>query len=178
MKDIAQHYLKKIVTSDKYLSSSPVRDESLLYPPFLDLVNESIGVFSETHQGDPFPFKTETYRSNTLQLKYFNQKASKIKANGMHHYGIACDIAFKVNGEVTWNGDYKLLRECFKAQGLFLLGTWDMGHVQFIPATSTAQNRLRNEVSNAVKDFQKKYNLKVDGVVGKNTISKAKQVFL
>lgn len=175
-KAIAKNYLEKVITSVSYTSNSPVRDKSLLHKPFYDKVLAGISLFNQSHP-DVEVVLTETYRSNTLQLQYYNSGASKIRKNGMHHYAIAADCAFKVNGQLTWNGDYKLLRECFAGKGLNLLGLWDMGHVQYIPATATDQNALRSEVDLAVRKFQKDNGLVSDGIVGPKTIAMAKKKF-
>lgn len=174
MKAIADFYIKSLIKSDKYFSPNPVKDETLLYPPFLNKVKASISEFNKTYPNIDVIF-VETYRSNTLQLTHFNNGASKIKKNGMHHYGIAVDIAFKINGKFSYNGDYKLLRECHRKQGLELLGVWDMGHVQFVKVSEQAT--LRNAVDRAVRNFQFDNGLTVDGVVGKKTQAKAKEIF-
>lgn len=173
-KNIAQNYLENVTTSQYYFSKNPVKDTDLLFQPFLKKVTAAVSVFNKTHPESEVLF-TETYRSNTLQMIHFNNGASKIKKNGMHHYSIAVDCAFKINGKFTYNGDYRLLRECMKNQGLYLLGLWDMGHVQHIPVAD--QISLRVEVDAAVKKFQKDNGLNPDGDVGSKTIAKAKQVF-
>lgn len=176
IKDVAQDYLKKVITSPFYFSKTPCKDLTILHGPFRDLLNASVSDFNEKYTDVEVLF-VETYRSNTLQQMYFNSGASKIRKNGMHHYAIAVDCAFKINGKFTYNGDYKFLRQCFKDNGLSLLGLWDMGHVQYIPATATDQNALRNEVDRAIRKFQKDNGLISDGMIGPKTIAKAKEVF-
>ena len=176
IQNISQHYLKKLIISDSYLSNTPCREKALLYPDFYILVQQGISQFNQIRANVEVVL-IETYRSNTLQECYYNSGASKIRKNGMHHYGIAADCAFKVDGNLTFNGDYKNLRSCFLNVGLYILGLWDAGHVQFIPATTGDQNVLRKAVNKAVINFQNENGLDADGIVGKLTIQKAKQIY-
>jgi len=171
---IAEHYIKKLIPSAGYNSPNPCRDTGLLFGDFYKLVKKGIKEFNKVHP-DAEVILVETYRSNKLQEQYFNSGASKIRKNGMHHYAIAADCAFKVSGKLTWNGDYKTLRQCFDDAGLELLGLWDAGHVQFIPVAGQAS--LRSAVDKAVREFQRKNGLTADGIVGPKTIAKAKELY-
>ena len=140
---IANWFKSKIPNDPRFNSVSPIKDTSLLYPPFYSLLQQSLTEFENSHS-----YKTtviETYRSNALQLKYYNQGASQIKSDGMHHYGIAADIAFIINGKVSYNGDYTKLRNIFTKNGLTIIGDWDKGHVQYIPVNQ--QQQLRDLVA-------------------------------
>jgi len=172
---ISAHFLSNLVTSDNFLSSSPVKDPALLFPLFGEKLSRSIAAFNKKYPGIEVVF-VETYRSNTLQLIHYNNGASKIKKDGMHHFGIAADLAFKINGVFSYKGDYTYLRQCHANQGLNLIGAWDIGHVQYIPVSE--QSALRLTVNNAVIKFQKFYDLKPDGIIGSKTIAKAKEIFL
>lgn len=174
LRDIAAHYVSKLISNPLYNSANPVRDTALLFPAFLTLLTQAIKLFNARYPDIKVVF-VETYRSNTLQLIHFNNGASKIRKDGMHHFAIAVDCFFNVDGKNTYNGDYKFLRECFSQVGLTLLGLWDMGHVQMIPISD--QQNLRNEVAKAVKRFQSENGLVADGIVGKKTIAKAKEIF-
>ncbi|RPI18740.1 MAG: peptidoglycan-binding protein [Ignavibacteriae bacterium] len=170
--EIAEHYLSKIVTSNYYLQSNPVKEIELLYPGFKALLNKLRFNF-------PVQFAyTETYRSNTLQKQYYSQGLSKIKTNGMHHYGIAADLIFIIDGQRTYKGPFDKLHTAYESVGgpdLGSLENWDAGHLQFIPVVE--QNRLREEVNAAVLRFQRKQGLKIDGIIGPNTIAAAKKFY-
>jgi hypothetical protein len=171
MKNIAIHYISKIITSSKFYSANPVNDVNLLYPDFFSILKIAMNEFKQRY--DYEVAIVETYRSNTLQQIYFNSGASKIKRDGMHHYGIAADLAFKRNGKITYQGNYEYLRELLKKNKLHLLGAWDLGHVQFIPVSE--QSNLRNTIYEQIKLFQKTNGLKIDG---NETIKKAKEIYL
>ena len=146
MKAIAEHYYKVIRTSDKFNTKSPCNDIDLLYPEFKEKIDTLISAYLEEHQTEPYIL--ETYRSNTMQLIYFNRGASKIRTNGMHHYGIAVDIVGKdKHGNIDWDVlDYEWLRHyAVKELGLTVL-SWELAHFQFIPVSK--QQELRNVVSN------------------------------
>lgn len=174
MENIADFFLKKLITDERWNSKNPVGDQALLVPEFLDRLNTCVGIYKQTYPGQSVTF-TETYRSNALQLKYYNQGASKIKENGMHHYGIAADSIFIINGKRSYKGDVVLLRKIYVDNGLTILGMWDALHVQLIPVGK--QQLLRKTVVNRLKAFQKEQGLQQTGLVDSATIEKAKAVF-
>ena len=174
MEPIADFFLKHLIVSPGFNSPNPVDDQNLLFPGFLSLWQTCVEQYKETHPNHDLTF-TETYRSNVLQEKYFNQGASKIRVNGMHHYGIAGDAIFIIDGEQTYKGDINLLREIYVQNDLTILGTWDLFHVQFISVGR--QQALRDQVTATIKTFQAANGLDDDGKVGPLTIAKAKEVF-
>lgn len=145
--EIAEFFVRKLMPNPKFDSTEPNTDQSLLFPAFLDRVQFCISLYRTSHENQDIAF-TETYRSNALQLIHYNNGASKIKANGMHHYGIAADCIFVINGRRTYKGDVMGLRKIFKDNELVILGMWDAFHVQFIPVSE--QSALRNEVRKLV----------------------------
>jgi hypothetical protein len=175
MKKIADFFLAKLVTNSKFNSASPNNDKALLLPDFYSAIQKCISIFQQAYPEVNIDF-TETYRSNELQLIHFKNGASKIKKNGMHHYGIAADCIFIVKGKRTYKGDITLLRKIYKENGLFVLGNWDPLHVQFIDVPT--QQTLRDNVSGSIKIFQTRYNIPATGEADAATIKKAKQVFL
>jgi hypothetical protein len=173
-KKIADFFLQKLVIHPKFNSVSYNSDQSLLFPDFLAKVKTCVAKYNDAHHGQDVTF-TETYRSNALQLKHFNNGASKIKANGMHHYGIAADSIFVIGGKKTYKGDVMGLRKIYKDNGLFLLGMWDSMHVQFIPVSQQAA--LRTAVKDRLIAFQKANNLAQTGDADAATIAMAKKKF-
>jgi hypothetical protein len=142
--NIGTHYRNIITLSECFNSPAPVRDTELLLP---DFYNTLIFCFNEYQKKYPSQnvFITETYRSNSLQLKYFKQGKSKIRKNGMHHFGIAADVAFLISGKLSYKGDYNYLRKLFRENNLTVLD-WELGHVQYIPVQE--QSALREEIEN------------------------------
>jgi hypothetical protein len=49
----------------------------------------------------------ETNRSQHRQRELFDQGATKLRAVGVHHYGLACDIVRVVNGEPSLEGRFR-----------------------------------------------------------------------
>jgi hypothetical protein len=147
MKEIAKFFQSVLFKSKKFNSATPVSDQDLLYPPFLAKLQSCIKQYQKTYPNQDITF-TETYRSNTLQMIHYNNGASKIKKNGMHHYGIAADSIFIINGKKSYKGDVLLIRKIYQANGLTILGMWDALHVQYISVGE--QQGLRDEVGRLV----------------------------
>jgi peptidoglycan hydrolase-like protein with peptidoglycan-binding domain len=174
--DIAEWYIKKLVTSSEYFSPNPVRVYGLLFPDFKDLMNE---LFLEATKININLISLETYRSNVLQLEYYHAGASGIPKNGMHHYGIACDTIFKdKTGHLTYKGPYAKMHEIYESLGgpdLGKLEINDAGHFQLIPISQ--QNDLRSEVDHVIRAFQDVQGLVIDGIVGPKTQAAAKEYY-
>jgi len=147
--DIAIHFTNVIKKSTEYKTDtlSMVRNPALLEPIFgrkIDTLCENV-----LNKGVKVK-RMETFRSNANQLAAYNRGASKVKAYGMHHFGIAQDIlCLDSKGKIIDNGsakEYSLLRaEALKLE-LFLLPLWDAGHMQGIAVDQ--QNAMRNFVLN------------------------------
>jgi hypothetical protein len=173
-KKIADFFLQTLVPHPKFNSTSFNSDQSLLFPDFLTKVKSCVAKYNAAHSGQDVTF-TETYRSNALQLKHFDNGASKIRANGMHHYGTAADSIFVIGGKKTYKGDVMGLRKVYKDNGLFLLGMWDSMHVQYISVSDQAA--LRAAVKDKLIAFQKANNLPQTGDTDSATIAMAKTKF-
>jgi hypothetical protein len=169
--DITKHYIEKILPSNEFLLNKPCKNLELLLPAFRELIEKLTEKFNL--------FIVETYRSNALQQKYYSIGASKIKINGMHHFGTAIDVCFIDDfGTPTYRGNFAKLHEAAESLGLPDLGKleiWDAGHFQFIPIEN--QHDLRDIVKQAVKVFQAANNLVIDGIAGNKTHAKAVEVY-
>lgn len=172
-KQIATHYISKIAPSKDFRNPAPVKNMNLLFKPFREKLESAIKKFNEKYPGVEVLIY-ETYRSNILQQKYFTAGVSRIRQNGMHHFGIAADCAFRINGKFSYSGDYKHLHKCFKDEGLVRL-SWEEAHIQLIPVSS--QEQLRNEVNKEIKKFQTENGLTVDGIIGIKTLGKLSEVY-
>ncbi len=137
---LKEHYDNTIRPSKKFYSMNPVNDLGLLFPEFLEKLIVCFAKYNEKYPEHDI-YVVETYRSNELQRKYYKERKSKIRMNGMHHFGIAADVAFYIDGEFSYKGNYDFLRKIFKEEGLTVLN-WELGHVQMIPVSE--QGELRN----------------------------------
>lgn len=141
--DIAQHYKNVLCKSPYFNSSKPVTDINLLYPPFKNLLSQSIQEFQNSYPGVMVGIG-ETYRGLPLQ-KYYKSVGSSKTSSGTHPLGIAADT--------TVNKKYlNALRAIYKKNGLTILGMWDPGHVQYIPINlqAAAWSAVNNICSNDI----------------------------
>lgn len=191
LSNLSEHYLKVICLSDDYNSPYPVGNPELLYPPFRDLIDELISKYNEVNTDDDCPYLYETFRSHALQNIYYYRGASKIRGGnilsaGMHHLGLAVDIInlednngnkIKDKGEsVDWtNINYITMRSISRPLGIYDLGGYEVCHFQGVPVSEQAN--VRREIYNGVINFQKENGLQPDGIVGKHTISKLKELY-
>ncbi|MFA5404921.1 MAG: peptidoglycan-binding protein [Ignavibacteria bacterium] len=143
--DIAKHFHSVIKLSKEYQENRAVacNNPELLFPDFKDIID----ILERNCIADGISIsRRETFRTNALQLSYYKSGASKIKLNGMHHYGIAQDIlCLDEKGGIIQSGsakEYKQMRKLASSLGLHLLGEWDAGHFQFI--ATNMQNQLRS----------------------------------
>ena len=164
----AEHFCKKIVTSNEYFNNGVHGNPNLLFPTLKAKADE---VCSEVDN----LFIFETYRSNERQKDLHSKGWSKIEQYGMHYYGIAVDLVFKDDGKWTWDGDYKTVREKYKEKGLIVLGSWDMAHAQMV--TVSQQSNLRNTVRKTVMDYQAQCGLRADGDAGIKTQQAFRKLF-
>lgn len=141
--ELRKHYQNVIRVSEYYNIIKPCNETSLLFPPFYEKIKELISAYLEDHE--TMPYILETYRSNDLQKIYYNRGASKIRKNGMHHFGIAVDLVAKdENDHIRYDVlDYQWIRKKAREMSLFMLD-WEDAHIQDIPVG--LQNQLRNEV--------------------------------
>lgn len=173
-KEITDHYLQKILTSDKFLSPGVVSDVDLLVPSFASKVELLRKEYIEYHKSVPVIY--ESFRSDVRQLQCFQSGASKIKTAGMHHFGVAVDIiALDSNNKPSWNIlNYFDLHRYANTLGLTVLN-FEACHFQLISVSE--QNFLRCQVTNAIKDFQRQSNLTPDGIPGPKTRAALRAIY-
>ena len=131
------------------MSTARVSDPGILYAPFAFVI---IKLFAAARSENLSVCIFETYRSQERQLALFNQGATTLKKNGMHHFGIATDVVFlTANGNPSWaaNNNWARLGKIGQDLGLEWGGAWsgfvDKPHFQLIPATVEAQAKIINE---------------------------------
>ena len=140
---------EKIITNAVYASTHRVSDVDILYPPFCCSV---IRIFAAARSENLTICVYETYRSQERQLELFNNGATKLKKNGMHHFGVAADLVFvDAQNNPRWDAKYNWARLGVIGQGLGLEwgGSWssfvDKPHFQLVPATVADQAKIINE---------------------------------
>ena len=76
----------------------------------------------------------ETYRSKERQEMLYEQKATQLRQVGVHHYGLAFDVAVIRNGVADWKAEnYAFLKPLAMRNNLVWGGNWqfkDLGHFQ------------------------------------------------
>lgn len=137
-------YDKKIKSYPAYSATKLVSDLDVLYPPFAVHIVKIFAIARK--EGLPVCIY-ETYRSQERQLELFNKGVTKLKTNGMHHFGVATDIVFLDDkNNPSWGEKYnwKRLGEIGKSMGLIWGGDWpwDKPHFQLIPATAVDQAKI------------------------------------
>lgn len=137
-------YQDKIKQHKQYQSLKVISDIDVLYPPMAFLI---IKLFINAYKEGLKVCIFETYRSQERQLDLFNKGTSKIKSNGMHHFGVATDIVFRNEKNYPiWRGSWDVLGKIGKDLGLYWGGDWkgfiDCPHFQLIPATVADQAKI------------------------------------
>jgi len=115
-------FFKDIIMPDKRARSTKVIDDLDLLEPVTRKIVASIIMDAKKKGVEYMVF--ETFRSKERQLQLFKQGASKLKNVGVHHYGLACDIVRKVDGQPSWKGDFSLLGKLAHSYGLLWGGDW------------------------------------------------------
>jgi hypothetical protein len=114
-------YTDVIARDARFRSAARVNDNSLLEPATRQLVERLIAAAKQIGI-DVMVF--ETYRSQERQQALFECGATKLRAVGVHHYGLACDIVRVVGGEPCWKGDFTFLGQLAQSCGLIWGGDW------------------------------------------------------
>ncbi|MGA8273484.1 MAG: M15 family metallopeptidase [Candidatus Sulfotelmatobacter sp.] len=122
------NFYKDVISQDeRFSSANRVSDDALLEPGTRQLV---AAIVSAAHRMGIELMVYETYRSQDRQQELFNQGATKLRAVGVHHYGLACDIVRVVNGEPSWKGDFSFLGQLAQSSGLIWGGDWGAPHIK------------------------------------------------
>jgi hypothetical protein len=114
-------YTDVIKKSAKFNSKKIVNDMELLEPVTRKLVQ---AILDDAEANGLKMMVFETYRSQDRQKALFDQGATKLKAVGVHHYGLACDIVKSINGQPSWKGDFSLLGQLAHHHQLIWGGDW------------------------------------------------------
>lgn len=163
----ARHFILTMAISDSFFTRNVCNYSYLLFPDFMQKILSIMEFYSRNRPIDIVGF-FETYRSNERQLQVYNAGASKVKAFGMHYYGIAVDIINFKNHIPRWNLDYNILVKAVQDIGLTSLRPYEDCHVQFIPVSM--QDDWRDFTNNLTKIVQDLLNCKVDGKLGPITV--------
>jgi hypothetical protein len=111
-----------VISQDRRFDSvARIGDPSLLEPTTRKLVES---VVSAAQRMGIEVIIYETYRSQNRQQELFNNGATKLRAVGVHHYGLACDIVRVIGGEPCWKGDFSFLGQLAHSGGLIWGGDW------------------------------------------------------
>lgn len=124
---MATFYTDVISNDARFASLTRVADPSLLEPTTRQLVERLV---SAAQQMGIEVMIYETYRSQERQQQLFNNGASKLRAVGVHHYGLACDIVRSVGGEPSWKGDFSFLGQLAQSCGLIWGGDWGAPNIK------------------------------------------------
>src|SRR5262245_28854891 len=137
-------YTDTIRPHAKFLSTARVADLELLEPVTRAAVQQIIA--GARAQGIAL-MVFETYRSQQRQEVLFQQKASKLKTVGVHHFGLACDLVKDVGGEPSWKGDFSFLKALAESSGLLWGGDWGNAHVahSFVDADHVQRINLTDQ---------------------------------
>jgi hypothetical protein len=125
-------YTEVIRKDARFRTTKRVDTLDLLEPTFRHKI-EAILSDAKQHGVDLMVY--ETYRSQERQQILFEQHATTLRKVGVHHYGLACDIVYRVHGEPSWKGSFNFLGHLAHAHNLVWGGDWktfvDADHVQF-----------------------------------------------
>lgn len=139
---------EKIKKHPQCTNTQLVSDVDILYPPFALAI---LKIFAKAREAGLGICIYETYRAQERQLELFDKGKTKLKSNGMHHFGVATDIVFFNDKKwPSWDATHPWSRlgEFGKSLGLYWGGDWedfrDLPHFQLIKATSAEQAKIVN----------------------------------
>jgi hypothetical protein len=116
------NFFRQVILNDaRFGLSERVSDLELLEP----ITREKVRAIIAAARDQGLELRVfETFRSKARQQLLFERGATKLKDVGVHHYGLACDIVKVVGGKSSWEGDFGVLGELAREQGLIWGGDW------------------------------------------------------
>ena len=115
-------YTDVIQKSPHFTSATPCHDINMLEPVTRAAI---LAIIADAKMLGLDYRVDETFRSSALQLHYYNTGASRLKNVGVHHYGLACDIKWFVNGAFVTDGSkYQTMRFLAEKHGLISGSDW------------------------------------------------------
>lgn len=120
-------YTDVIAKDARFHSTAAVHDLALLEPVTRAAV---MAIIADAKAEGIDLMAFETYRSTERQLMLYNQKATKLKNVGVHHYGLACDLVKSINGQPSWKGDFSFMTALAKKHGLISGNDWGQPKVK------------------------------------------------
>jgi hypothetical protein len=130
-------YTSTIQNDVRFKSTSCINDPGLLEPVTRQKV---VSIILQARALGLELMIFETYRSKERQEMLYLQGVTQLRAVGVHHFGLACDLVKRVNGRPSWEGDFSLLGKLAYTNGLIWGGDWgnpfvratflDLAHVQ------------------------------------------------
>lgn len=122
---MAHNFYTDVIQKDhRFNSVQPVTDLELLEPVTRTAVDAIIqAAASLGHRLVP----VETYRSVDRQKHLYATGATQLRDVGVHHYGLACDLALEDGGKYDPHGqDYTFLRTLAEQHGLLSGIDWGL----------------------------------------------------
>jgi len=116
------NFYEEVIKKDpRFLSTAAIRDVNLLEPVTRAAV---AAILADSLAAGLELMVFETYRSQERQSLLYEQGATQLKTVGVHHYGLACDIVKRVQGQPSWDGDFSFLGRLGRKHGLIWGGDW------------------------------------------------------
>jgi D-alanyl-D-alanine carboxypeptidase len=146
---VANFYESTIKKDKRFTSKDAIADVALLEPATREAVADLI---AEAKKKGVELMVVETYRSTVRQDDLFKQGKTKVKTVGAQHYGLGCEIARVKGGKPSTDGDFKILGDLAKANGLIWGGDW--GEPGKKPAVAAEHYMQRIKVADQPKLFE------------------------
>jgi D-alanyl-D-alanine carboxypeptidase len=124
---MSNFYTDVIKKDGRFASLKPIHDLALLEPVTRSLV---LAIIADAAAAGIKLMAYETFRSQARQTKLYQQKATKLRKVGVHHYGLACDLVKDVAGQPSWKGDFKFLGRLATRHKLIWGGDWGKPEVK------------------------------------------------